>query len=75
MNAEQRKVIAELIDQLSVIMDKIEMIKDDEESKYDNLPESIQNSEKGDKFQENIDTLDEAYNNVYYAIDSLNEVE
>ena len=73
MNAQQRKLLAELRDELTIIMDKIEQIK--EEEKYDNLPEALQDSEKGDKFQENIDTLDDVWNTLSDACDTLEEVE
>ena len=39
--------------------DTLEMVKGDEEMAYDNLPEGIQMSERGDKMQEGIDALDE----------------
>jgi len=75
MNAQQRKLLAELRDELTIIMDKIEQIKEEEEEKYYNLPEALQDSEKGDKFQENIDTLDDVWNTLSDACDTLEEVE
>lgn len=75
MNAQQRKLLAELRDELTIIMDKIEQIKEEEEEKYYNLPEALQDSEKGDKFQENIDTLDDVWNALSDACDTLEEVE
>lgn len=43
----------------------LEMVKDDEEMAYDNLPEGIQMGERGDMMQEAIDTLDE----IVYSLD------
>ena len=74
MNSAQKKRVAELADQLSAIMDEIEQIKNDEEEKYDNLPESFQDGEQGERIQEGIDTLDDAYSYMYDALDSLREV-
>ncbi len=74
MNAAQRKLIAELAEQLNAIMDQIEEIKSEEEDKYDNLPESLRDGEKGDALQEGIDNLEEACNYVQDAIDYLEEV-
>lgn len=69
MNAEQRKRLSQIIDQLNSALCEIE------EMKYDNLPESLQSSEKGDRFQEVIQSLDDAYSYLDDAISSLQEVE
>ena len=75
MNAEQRKRLSQIIDQLNSTLCEIEEMKDEEEMKYDNLPESLQSSEKGDRFQEVHSTLDDAYSYLDDAISSLQEVE
>lgn len=74
MNKEQRKRLAELYEQLSSVLDEVESIKDDEECKYDNLPESLQDSEKGEQLQEGIDALDEVYSYLSDAQSSLEEL-
>lgn len=74
MNAAQKKRVSELADQHSAIMDEIEQIKNDEEEKYDNLPEPFQDGEQGERIQEGIDTLDDAYSYMYDACDSLRKV-
>lgn len=74
MNKEQRKRLAELYDELSSVLDEIEQIKEDEECKYDNLPESLQDSEKGEQLQEGIDALDDVYSYLSDSISSLESV-
>lgn len=37
----------------------IEEVKSDEEEAHDNLPDSLQESERGEQMQEYIDTMDE----------------
>lgn len=89
MNAEQRKRLTSLIYEidehrakLEELASQIEEIKDEEEEKYDNLPDSLRDSEKGDAIQEAVDALDnalmslaEAYDSsLYECIDYLNEI-
>lgn len=54
----------DLIDQLGTIKDGIEAVLEEEQESFDNLPEGIQESERGEAMQENID-------NLQTAIDSL----
>ena len=51
MNAQGRKEIAKYIASLNEIKDKLESLKDDEEEKYDNMPEGLQDSERGEQMQ------------------------
>lgn len=36
----------------------VEAVKDEEEEAYDNLPEGVQESERGEAIQENVDSLE-----------------
>ena len=67
MNKERRKALKEAIDELEEAKAKIESAReiveycmDEEEEAYDNLPESMQEGEKGDAMQENTTNMDEA---------------
>lgn len=71
MNNTRRKAINELIEQLEEIQSRIEEIKDEEEEYYNNMPESLQDGEKGDRAQSAIDNLDDATNSIGEVIDSL----
>lgn len=69
------------MEELSCIKERLEEIKDEEESKYDNLPENFQEGERGCKMQETIDSLGSAFDyleevdsNIESAISSLEEV-
>ena len=57
MNAERRKKLKDVIDNLNTALSVIEEVKDEEQDSYDNLPESIQDGERGGQMQENIDNL------------------
>ena len=52
---------------------EIEEIKDEEQEAYDNLPESLQDGEKGEKMTDAVDNLDSAYSSLEDAIGYLDE--
>lgn len=57
MNAERRKRRDAIGEILSAIISDIEELKDDEEGALENMPESLQESERGEKMRENVDSL------------------
>lgn len=72
MNKRDRKELEKALELLNSASEIITMIKEQEDEKYDNLPEGIQNSERGEKFQEDIDNLDYAISDLETAVESLN---
>jgi len=60
MNAVRRKEIDALIERMNELIAKANMICDAEQTAYDNLPENLQDSERGDAMQNAIDNLDAA---------------
>lgn len=58
MNKLRRKQIAEAIILIEKAMDILEKVKDDEQEAFDNLPESLQGSERGETMEEYIYTLE-----------------
>lgn len=74
MNKQNRKDIEKLIDKLDEVKTDLEFMQRDEESKYDNLPEGIQDSEKGEAMQEAIENLESAVISIEEAIDYINEI-
>lgn len=74
MNKQDRRQLQEAIDLINQANEIITIVKEQEEVKYDNLPEGIQESERGDKFQENIDSLDSAVYDIESVIESLENV-
>lgn len=71
MNNTRRKAIQNIMDKLEELMEEIEAIKDEEQEAYDNLPESLQNSERGEVMDSAIYNLDDAAENVQLVIDAL----
>lgn len=74
MNAQGRKEIAKYIASLNEIKDKLVSMKDDEENKFDNMPEGLQESERGEAMQEAIEQLETACDNLDEAISALQEI-
>ena len=74
MNAQGRKEIAKYIASLNEIKDKLESMMDDEQDKFDNMPEGLQESERGEAMQEAISCLEEAASGIDDVIDRLNEI-
>lgn len=74
MNKKQRKQLKDLCDQVENIKTEVEMFRDDEQEKIDNLPESLQGSSKEDEYQEGIDALDEIISSLSDVIDNFQEV-
>jgi uncharacterized coiled-coil DUF342 family protein len=73
MNKERREKIEQLSLQLDDIRDEISQLSETEQECYDNLPESFQYSEKGDRMQEIIESLNSAVDSIDEAISSLDE--
>lgn len=71
MNAQRRKSIQEVIDQLEEIKSTIETLNDEEQEAYDNLPENLQGSERGEAMSEAADNLDSAFNSMDEVLEYL----
>lgn len=85
MNNARRKAIAAIVADIEklrasadAIAEAIEAVRDEESDYLDNMPESLQNGDKGERAQSAIDALDEALSAIQgleideYAIDQLN---
>lgn len=75
MNAERRKRRDAIREILSAIISDIEELKDDEEGALENMPESLQESERGEKMRENVDSLEEIISELESQRDYLSEVD
>lgn len=73
MNKQRRKEIQEVIDQIADLKQTIEEINEQEEEYYNNMPEGIQDGQRGDMALRAIDCLEEAMGYLEDAEGSLNE--
>lgn len=59
MNDTRRKELAKAIDLIDRARYIIDDVKDEEQDAFDALPEGLQQSERGEKLEKNVDSLDE----------------
>lgn len=64
MNKQRRKALEEIIRELDNQKAAIEAILDEEQEAYDNIPESLQDTDRANQIYENIDALDDAIANL-----------
>ncbi|QCO07299.1 hypothetical protein [Azospirillum argentinense] len=71
MNKARRKRLAEAAELLEQALTIISEAKDEEQDAFDNLPESIQQGERGQTMEEAINSLDDIHTAVEEARDTL----
>ena len=74
MNKERRKLINNNINLLENIKSNLESILSDEEYCFENMPENLQGSIRGEESENAIDLLNEAINNLEDIVNSLTEI-
>lgn len=74
MNKQRRKQLADIIEQLESLKSELEEVKEQEEA-FENMPESLQESDRGERMQEAIDILDGACSSIEEAIDGITEAQ
>lgn len=74
MNKQRRKEIKIIIEQLSELQTKLELINDEEQFAYDSLSEGLQSTLRGMESEEAIDILDEATEGIDDIIKSLTSI-
>lgn len=72
MNKQNRKQLEKAVALIAQAQEIVETIKDEEQEKFDNLPESLQQSEKGEQFEENISALEDALGDLESATENIN---
>lgn len=73
MNKSRRSRIDEIIQKIEDLTYDIDVLRDEEEECYENLPESIQLSDLGETMNDAITSLDDAISSLEEATDHLNE--
>lgn len=68
MNNPRRKRIAAIQGKLSELMEELNAILEEEQEAFDNFPETLQESERGQVMQEAIDNLE-------YAVGCFEEID
>lgn len=73
MNNERRKRLAEAQALLADAAQIISEVQADEQDAFDNLPEGLQASERGERMEEIANALEEATNEIDNIVETLND--
>jgi phage shock protein A len=74
MNKARRAAIAELVTKLDELRGDLESIRDKEQEAFDNMPESLQGSERGTDSENAIETLTNALDSIQEACNGMEEL-
>ena len=74
MNKERRKKLACVISKLQDNAGILMAIQEEEQMAFDNLPEGLQTSEKGEKMEEAVSQLEEAVSQIEDIVQNLEEL-
>lgn len=74
MNKQRKAEIKTQIERLSIIINGVQKILDDETDYFDNIPENFQSSLRADISEEAIDQLTEAVDDLNEAIECLRSI-
>lgn len=74
MNRVRRNEIRNIIEKLRECSDDLSRVKDDEDSSRDNIPESLQGTERYYSSEECSDKIEEAIDNINSASETLEEI-
>ena len=74
MNKARRIKLSNITKSLNKLMEEIEDIEAEEDEAFDNLPDSIASTERGDQMQEFIALLNESRDDLESAIEKIEEV-
>ena len=77
IESQKIKEIDEIHDEIEYVKSDIESIAFDEEMAYDNIPDSLKESDRGYEMEENIEILDTAVSELETLLEeeSINEIE
>lgn len=75
MNNTRRKAIMKIAERLEELKTDFELLRDEEQEAFDNMPESIQESERGEHVENIIYNMDEVLENLESAFDTINALE
>lgn len=73
MNKQNRKELDRAIVLIEQAQSIIQNIRDEEDEKFNNLTEALQQTERGQKMEQNVDTLDSALSSCEEVIEYIQE--
>lgn len=73
MNNERRAELKKAITHLDDARTIVEQIRDDEQDSYDNMPEGLQSSSKGERLEEITDQLSETASTIEQCVTDIEQ--
>lgn len=74
MNRQRRKELARIYNVLQDCVSDLECVRDEEQEAFDNLPESLQYSEKGELMEECVDNIESVITDLDNVCSDLEEI-
>lgn len=74
MNKDRRKRLSDIIAKLEVLQSEIQSLAEEERECFDNMPEGLQESERGSAIEDNADDLDDTDSDFESLLDTLNDI-
>lgn len=71
MNNPRRKKLAKLQEQIEELRMALEEVLEEEQEAFDNMPENLQYSEKGERAEGCISALEDAVSNLEEAVENI----
>lgn len=74
MNKQRRKRLEAIQHLIDDALAQLEQVREEEQDAFDNMPESFQDSERGETMQEHIDSMEEAESSLDEIKSNLEEI-
>lgn len=74
MNKQRRNEIGKIVRELEVLKSRLNDVLLEEQNIFDNMPENLQYSMRGEESQESIDNMDGAMDDLDNVISQLEEI-
>ena len=74
MNKQRRNEIQNILSEIQNIKTRLELVQMNEEMAFDNMPENLQYSMRGEESQEAIDSISTAVESLEEAICNLSDI-
>ena len=75
MNAERRTKLHKAVEAIRNLITELEDVRDAEQDAYDNMPEGLQQSERGQASEQSITDIESAISNAEAAADDLENIQ
>ncbi|HHF0811499.1 TPA: hypothetical protein ACPIDV_000484 [Pseudomonas aeruginosa] len=75
MNNARRKQLAEIVDQMQELRARLDELQSEEQEAFDNMPESLQQGEKGQQSEAAAERIGNAGDSLDEAINAIEEAQ